>query len=270
MSDRTVIGSPPTLEWVAIERLEVDPLYQRVTDGPKSRKLLFSMQKLWDWRLCQPLAVSRREDGRLLVVDGQHRLNGASKRGDIPHLPCVITVHSGAEDEAATFVALNQCRQRLSQGDIFKASLATGDQRAHQAHALIERAGLTLAPHGNPASWKPGQVFCGPAVQNAVRIYGETVVSCALVALAEAYQGKVLVRGGTLLHALYVIYRDHAGGDFDPDTLISALGSVEQLDWIAEAAGIRQGGLTISTRDALVQAIMTEYRALIAEGREAA
>lgn len=265
-----IAGSPPTLEWIGVERLSVDPTYQRATDGSRSRTIISGMVKAWDWRLCQPLAVSRRGDGALLVVDGQHRLEGARRRGDVAHLPCVVTSHSDAADEAATFVALNTRRQRLSQGEIFAASLATGDEGAHQALALLTRAGLSLAKNQDPTHWQPGQIFCGPAVQAAIKLYGETVASCALTALAEAYEGKVLSRGATILKALYVIYRDHAGEGFDPDIFIAALGSVDQLDWLGEAAVVRHGNPAMGTNESLIAAMLAEYRAQLAMQREAA
>jgi hypothetical protein len=118
------IGSPPTLEWIAVERLAIDESYQRATDSPASRRLINRIKQGWNWSFCQPLVVSRRTDGSLFVIDGQHRLSGAIGRGDIPHLPCVVVTDA---DEAQTFIALNTQRQKLSQGDIFNAMLAAGD-----------------------------------------------------------------------------------------------------------------------------------------------
>lgn len=220
------------------------------------------MVKEWDWRLCQPLAVSRRADGGLYVVDGQHRLAGALRRDDIAHLPCVITTHSDAADEAATFVALNERRQRLSQGDKFAAALASGDATAKKVLAMMQGCGLTVARHSNPTAWQPRQLFCGPAIAKAIKQHGERSVSCALVALAEAYEGVVLSRGATLLQALYPVYRDHADADFDPDLFIEALGSLEQGDWIEEATALKRADPTVSQRQAMTEVMIREYRAL--------
>lgn len=258
-----MIGSPPTLEWVAVDRLRVDEAYQRSTETVRSLRLIATMAKLWDWRLCQPLAVSRRQDGSLWVIDGQHRLRGAHERGDIPHLPCVISSFDSVKGEAASFVALNTERQKLSQRDLFAATLASGDVGAHQALALIERAGLQLARHSNTASWKPGWIICAPAVQKAVKQYGERVVGNALVALAEAYQGKVLHLAGSLLPALYLIYRDDATRPgFDPDRFIQALAAVEQADWMSEAAQLRAGDRNLSRLDSIALAMIEQYDAL--------
>ena len=96
-------GAPPSLEFVALDRLRIDDAYQRATDGPHSRKIVIGMVKEWDWSLCQPLVVSRRLDGSLWILDGQHRHAGALERGDIPHLPCVVLPALAPTDEARAF-----------------------------------------------------------------------------------------------------------------------------------------------------------------------
>lgn len=256
-------GQPPTLEWIAVGRLEVDQRYQRAVDTSQSRKIIYGMVKCWDWRLCQPLNVSRRQDGSLFVVDGQHRLAGANERGDIPHLPCVVSQHVDHADEAHTFVALNVKRQRLSQGDVFNASLASGDQDATRVQAIVERAGLSFARHANPVSWKAGQIFCGPAIMKALRLHGEAVVTNALVALAEAYAGKVLSRAGTLLKALYVIYAEDAKRPgFDPDHFIEALSAVDQGDWDEYAISTCKANPALSRVEGFAAAFMEQYDAL--------
>lgn len=258
-----MIGSPPTLEWVDVGRLQVDEAYQRSIEGKTSQRLIASMCQQWDWRLCQPLAVSRRTDTGLWVIDGQHRLAGARARGDIPHLPCVISSFDTVEAEANSFVALNTKRQKLSQRDLFAASLASGDPHAHKALSLIEAAGLQLARHSNYASWKPGWIICATAVQKAVRQFGPTVVSNALVALSEAYKDKVLHLAGTLLPALYAIYsKDAKRPEFDPDRFIAALSAVDQDDWLAEAAQLRAGDRSLSRVDSIALAMIEQYDAL--------
>jgi hypothetical protein len=42
---REVRNAPPTLEWVATDRLAVDDAYQRATDTPGSRRIILGMLK---------------------------------------------------------------------------------------------------------------------------------------------------------------------------------------------------------------------------------
>jgi hypothetical protein len=153
-----VLGSPPTLEWRPVGELLIDPAYQRAIDTGPSQTLIRRIAMFWDWGLCQPLAVSRRPDGALTIVDGQHRAAAAKLRGDVPHLPCVITSYASAGDEAAAFVALNQQRRPLQALDLFKAAVAAEDKEALLILDCIQSAGLSLAPHSNWTAWKPGMV----------------------------------------------------------------------------------------------------------------
>jgi hypothetical protein len=107
ISMNPVIGAPPTLEWIGVERLAIDESYQRATDSAASRRLIHRIKTDWNWNYCQPIVVSRRSDGSLFVIDGQHRLTAAVARGDIPHLPCVVISGQDENGEASAFVALN-------------------------------------------------------------------------------------------------------------------------------------------------------------------
>lgn len=263
-SSNAILGTPPTLEWIDIDRLQIDPVYQRVTEGVQSKRIIKSMVHSWDWRLCLPLSISRRDDGALLVVDGQHRLFGARDRGDIPHLPCVVSSHANAAEEARTFVALNQQRQKLSQGDIFRASLASGDVEAKATLRLIEKTGLSLAPHSNWTAWKPLQIFCAPAITKARLQYGDGVVGKALAVLAKAYCDEPLRFAGTLLPALYPVFQGRAKmAGFDQDQFAEAIASVDQQGWLDEASVIRVQN-QCSRREALITAFIIEYDALCA------
>lgn len=243
------IGSPPTLEWIAVERLAIDESYQRATDSGTSRRLIAGIADAWNWNLCQPLVVSRRPDGSLFVIDGQHRLCGAIRRGDIPHLPCVVVTDA---DEAQTFIFLNTKRQRLSQGDIFNAMLAAGDESAKATAAILEQTGWKLTR--NHSITVTGRLNCAPMIVKAVRKVGECPVRNALAALREAYPDSPVPNGATLLRALFVIYRDQRVAD--PDLLIELLGSVLPLDWPLEAAALRLRNPQTSREDCLIQTIV--------------
>ena len=112
-------GSPPSIEWVATETLLIDEDYQRSLEHPISERLIRLMAVSWDWRLCSPLTVSRRSDDSLYVIDGQHRLAAAMLRGDLPHLPAIISRFESVEEEARVFVAVNTVRRNTTPLDKF-------------------------------------------------------------------------------------------------------------------------------------------------------
>lgn len=108
-----LLGTPPSVEFVAISELMVDEAYQRSIESTASRSLIVDIARHWDWRLCMPLVVSRRETGKF-VIDGQHRLAAARMRPDIPYLPCCIASYAGSADEARMFIAANRTRRPIN------------------------------------------------------------------------------------------------------------------------------------------------------------
>jgi hypothetical protein len=205
-----VKGAPPVLQFVAIGALRLDPAYQRSTDNGPSRSLILRLANEWDWRLCQPLAVARRVDliERLFVIDGQHRLEAARLRGDIAELPCTVADYSSVAEEADGFVRMNRNRKALSRLDLYKASLQSGDPHAAAINEALAEAGLTMAPHSNNLSWKPGMVGNIGGIEASWREYGPEATRLALRMLGEAFAGQVLSYAGTIFPGIAAIVAD--------------------------------------------------------------
>lgn len=249
------VGAPPTLEWVAVDRLAIDESYQRATDSAASRRLILQIRTRWNWNYCQPLVVSRRADASLFVIDGQHRLTAAMQRGDIPHLPCVVLSNMTDGGEASAFVALNTRRQKLSQGDIFNAMLAAGDASAAVVAGLLAETGWRMTHTSNTQAWKAGDLFCAPMIVKALKAEGECIVRNALTALREAYPATTVTNTATMLKALFLIYRGKRVSD--PDLLIETLGAVAPCDWEMERHGLRLRNPQLSLNEALVETIVS-------------
>lgn len=267
-----ITGNPPSLEWLSVNDLMVEPAYQRATDGHKSRSIIAGMVKQWRWPLCQPLVVTRREDRSIYVIDGQHRLEGAKRRGDIPHLPCVVLAAMPQEREAEAFVELNTTRQALSQIDLFAAMLAAGDPAALRVEALMRETGWTLARHTNSAIYKPGELACAPMLARAAKAMGEAVVRNALATLREAWPETPVRTASRLLQALMLIFADERKlTKIDPDALIEALGAYENPgDWIDDGHGMQRANPSLSRREALAEAMIEAAAELTLAQKEAA
>lgn len=250
-----VRGAPPSLEWIAVDRLEVDQAYQRATDGPQSLKIIYGMVKAWDWSLCQPLVVARRADGSLWILDGQHRHQGAVMRGDIPHLPCVVLAGIGHTDEARTFVALNTQRQRLSQLDIFNGMLAAGDGHAKAVQELLEQTGWKQVRSRNTAARKPGELDCAPMLARTVAAGNIDAVRFALTVLIAAYPDRPVQAGATMLAAMFTVFHDTESTNITAARLIETLAASDPNEWIMRGAILRERLPTLSRHAALARAI---------------
>lgn len=227
------VGAPPSLEQVPVGRLSVDPTYQRATDSPASRQIIVGMVKRWDWSLCQPLVVSRRSDGDLLILDGQHRHAGAIERGDIAFLPCVILSSLDREGEAKTFVELNTKRQRLTQAEVFHGMLAAGDPQAKAVADIITQTGWTVRKGSNTAVYKPDDLECAPGLVKIYARKGEAPIRFALSSLRAAYPETAVRQSATLLKALIDVFELILDDPVPTADLIGAVGAIAPDTWIS-------------------------------------
>jgi hypothetical protein len=117
---------PGELRYVSKHELHIDPTYQREAINPK----IVRMTSGWSWLRCGVITVSRRGDGTLWVIDGQHRVLSSRRRSDIMELPCIIFDSIGVEDEAAGFVDVNTGRAVVSAIERHRASRVMRDEVA--------------------------------------------------------------------------------------------------------------------------------------------
>lgn len=221
-SYRDAIGSPPSIEWVSVDSLSVDPSYQRSIDNAASRRLIGSIAANFDWRLFAPMIVSRRPDGSKVIIDGQHRWAGAVRRGDLPHLPCCLFTYDTPEDEARMFILANRARKAMNRLDDFYAALAAADEDALEIYRLVTEAGLVVSRSMSVAARNPGEITFTSSIASALRRHGEQVVSAALTSMAEAFEGSVVAQGSSVFNALVLLFAVPPE-DFDPDMLVPAL-----------------------------------------------
>ena len=257
-----IAGTPPSIEWRPTDELLVDLAYQRSCEERASQSAIATIAHQWDWRLCAPLTVSRRGDPeKCYVIDGQHRLEAAKLRGDIPYLPCIISRFESLEEEARCFVAVNTARKKITALDTHRASLAAGNTSAVRIQRVIDAAGLSLAPHMNFISWRPLQITCIAGVAGALRAMGEKQVVDALTDLAAMAPDKVLRYAGTMLKGIYAV-RAKPVADFDSETWRRVLASRSQEDWLqamvkrqAQFGETQLSAIEYAMSDALVAAL---------------
>jgi len=225
----------PTLQFILLGELAVDATYQRSIAGGDSQSLIRKIAQHWNWDLCQPLVVSRRDNGDMYVIDGQHRLEAARLRGDIAQLPCVVVAYSSTADEAASFVHLNQQRRPLSKLDIFKAAVASEDGEACAIMEALAYAGLSIAAHSNFTAWKPGQISNISGIETSWRRHGQETTTTALRALRLGFEGQVLRYAGTIFPGIAGVCADEARrGAFGPlrfERFVAMLSKREQVQW---------------------------------------
>jgi hypothetical protein len=257
---RAPAGDPPAIQWVGVGQLLIEPAYQRAADSRQSQSLIGKIAAEWDWRLCQPLMVSRRDDA-LWVIDGQHRLLAARARGDLPHLPCSVASYENAAQEAEVFVRANQGRKALTVLDLFRASCASGDGWANEAAELIADAGLTVSTHTNTAHLAPGALINVRGVIDALKRHGDKPVRSALDIMGQAFGDQQMRQGGMIFEALLQLAihppeaLSYRGGG---EALVAALLTRSAADWTSDP------DVATGPRAARIQSLAAMIRAELA------
>lgn len=135
----------PHVEMIAPNDLRVDPELQRRRDQAHCNRI----GKAFDPALFGVLRVSRREDGKYYIEDGQHRAEGAriAGRGHVP-VPCLVEVGLSRADEAKRFVGVNSTTKRPTALDLFRIRIQAGDPKAVEINEVIATAGLSVSMNG--------------------------------------------------------------------------------------------------------------------------
>lgn len=235
------LGMPPSIENRHPDELKLDDSYQRSTDNGASQSLIKRIANGWDWRMCLPLVVSKRDDGSLWVLDGQHRLAAAKLRGDIPFMPCCVSVYGSVADEAAMFVAMNRSRKPMNRLDDFHAAIASGDSDAIEIARLITDAGFSVSRKTGSQSWRPGEVAFTSAIAKVLRKHGAIICADALGTMKRAWPDQVLNAGSSMFTALTKLALNPPEG-FEPERMFRALQVRDQREWASFLNETKGGG----------------------------
>lgn len=131
------INLRPMVERITIEDLTIDRRYQRPADTNRVHK----MAAEWREELCGALVVNRRRDsGRLVVVDGQHRWLAAREAG-VESVACVIYEIPRVE-EPRLFVDWQTQRRAVRPIERHIALIEAKDERAMAVNKILAGHGL--------------------------------------------------------------------------------------------------------------------------------
>ena len=128
------------LQWVSKDLLFIDESYQRKAN----RQKVSNIGRNWSWVGCGALICSER-NGKIVVIDGQHRALAAKSRSDIDKLPCVVFKNlETVEKEAEGFIDANVVRNPLRMVEKFHALVIAGDEIAQKTKKIVDELGLNV------------------------------------------------------------------------------------------------------------------------------
>lgn len=207
----TDLGARPVLTWIALDKLWVNDEYQRSISS-EGRANIGRIIEKFSWARFTPLMVAACDDGRYAVIDGQHRFIAAQAHGGVPELPCAIVEAPAINDQARSFLAINNDRVRASFFQLHHAGVAAGEPDALHLNMICQQVGLTI-PRNNLSSkdWHAKHLRCPSVVLELAQRHGDKPVLAALrVAVGAAKRHGEAARGSIIrgLVSLFVTAPD--------------------------------------------------------------
>lgn len=243
------VGTPPQTDFVNVDLIDVDPLYQR----PLNETLVQSIVDEFRWEKFGSLTLARRKRGRFAVVEGQHRREAARRRPDVYGAPSVIFTFATIEDEAAAFVGINTDRKAVTQIDKHHALVTAGDPVALRINAVLADADCAVGLSG------PRETKAVAAVRMALAEYGDANTTKALKTLRAAWpDDRQALRGNMILALAFLFHRNRG---IRADKVARAIGAQASPEVLAAANRIRLGGDTpaMAMRIAISNAYTVKY-----------
>jgi hypothetical protein len=182
----------------------------------------------WDPMALGVPTLSAREDGTLICLDGNHRLEVLRQTGQGDKaISCTVYRGLSLEQEAAMFAKLNNTK-RLSPLQLFAVAVVQNEPLALACNLIVDRAGL-IAERGHKNSfvavtalmrayeWDKGN-SASAALTTAVAAWGprrEAVVGHLFSGLAN-----VFYRYGEQVNASQLVEKLRRTAQCDPDSII--------------------------------------------------
>ena len=227
-------GEPWKRELVLASALRIDPAYQRTF----SERWAAEIAARFDTFLAAGIKVSRRADGSLWVIDGQHRVRAWQMvRGDNALIPVDVIEGMTVEQEAFLFSQQNE-RRNLRSVQMHHARVAAGDER----HLALEQL---LAAHGLDSRLNEGTAdnhrrFTGIGTLRAIAERGGLAHADETLRLVVAG----LARPGMQVAAVHLDGMSalllRFGPEIDRERLVRVLRECDVLQIRGQALGIKR------------------------------
>lgn len=227
------LGTKPSLSWLPIKSLRIDPSYQReiVRNGARN---IGSIARNFDWDLFGIVVVASIGTAEFAIVDGQHRTIAAALRG-IEEVPCII-VSADPAKQAKSFAAINGNVTAISKMAIFHAEVMAGDQRAIALRDACAAAGVTVCKYPVPSNMmEPGQTLAISTLAAMLKVYGGDHLTLALRCITDVGLSNIGLIKSPVIKALCHVLDAEPSWKAPPERLLKAMSRFDYAKELAAA-----------------------------------
>jgi len=216
--------------------LEIDEHYQRARTEAKVNKL----RAHFNPNACQPLAISKRTDGSLFLVDGQHRAAALQDLG-IELWPALVYQNLSRQEEAAMWSELNTRQTKPKATERFNARLTQRDPEALAIKSVVEKIGFAVHTQrsSRPQKGSAGEITAVEALERVYRRNKAIGLTDTLTTIALSWPDKDEAARLQRLIILGIAEVLHGPGSsrLDRTRLIQVLKKSTPGTWIGRALG---------------------------------
>lgn len=238
------MSTAPTTIKVHHSALVFDRDYQRAIDPNRVRKLIEEFRS----NGLGTLTVSMRDDGRRVVIDGQHRITAVRNVGYEGKLPCQQYTGLTLADEAAMFLLLNNSKP-MQAIEKFRARVIAKDEKATAINVVLHTYGWTVKQGGDVGYF--GAVAAIEKVYDGAGITkGETrtdLLHAVVSVITAAWQRNSHGAHNVIVSGLGQFYARH-GKDIDSAKVVSELSKMTPHQLVGKANALKDArGGTVSS-----------------------
>ncbi len=243
----TLVDSPGDFAMIPKDQFVVDMTYQR---NLKEARVL-KIAREWSWIACGTIkAVLRPGDAAYVVIDGQHRVEAATRRTDITDLPTLIFEVDDIAAEASGFLKANIMRKPPSLSSRYNALVTSHDPSAEILQELLEGSGRRVSDASNidTISCVGAMIRCIEANEKATRTIWPIIV--------DLCKGQRIHQ--KLVYGLFYIETHMTSGSLSQRawrSRLEAIGYSKLLDSIMKASAYLGTATPKASAEGLAQAI---------------
>jgi hypothetical protein len=224
LSDAAEVGPRPELMWLPVDRLVVDPRYQREINRRGAQNVR-AIAKAFSWLKFGIVIVAPVEDGLYAIVDGQHRTFGAAGRS-LKEVPCLV-IPADARTQADVFVSVNSQVTLMTPLQIHASRVAAGDADAIALVEACAAGGVTICRYPVPGNkMRPGETLAVGVLYKSLRTYGPRTLSMALKCITGTHDGNVGLVRASLVKALCGVLDAEPAYAASESRLVAAIGDL--------------------------------------------
>jgi hypothetical protein len=253
-------GPAPTLRWIPISDLCIDPLYQAPMTGI-GRRDVQRIAQAFSWSCFAPVVVAPLGTDKFAIIDGQRRTAAAALLG-FQSVPCQV-VAADREQQVLAHRAINRGSGSASRMARHAAAVAASDARALELADICARTGVELLRYPVPLDRQAaGQTMAVGALTQCLRRYGENTLITALQCVTQTTNNQPGVLSARMIKALCAVLH----GDRDLcDGGLALLEAFDSIDLIAlQCAAAGKGAISdISAVERIAHQIRLELRRVL-------